>query len=279
MFEATLEEAHLFKKILDAIKELIDNADFECTNTGLTMQAMDNSHVSLVYLILRSEGFSSYRCDRGQNRLGINVSSFAKVLKCAANDDVLTIKAQDDADIVQFLFESSGGKDKVSEYELKLMSIDNEHLGIPATDYSCTISMSSQEFQRICRDLNTFGDSVLITCTKEGVKFSTSGDTANGSVTLRANNSTDEEKDAVIIEMQQPVELNFALTFLNNFTKATPLSPRVTLHLINDSPLMVEYKIEQAGHIRYYLAPKIEEDEEDAGGNDTQVKSEVKQEA
>jgi proliferating cell nuclear antigen PCNA len=48
------------------------------------------------------------------------------------------------------------------------------------TEYSCVVKLPSGEFQRICRDLSQFGDSVVICCTKEGVKFSTSGDTGSG---------------------------------------------------------------------------------------------------
>jgi hypothetical protein len=40
--------------------------------------------------------------------------------------------------------------------------------------------MPSSEFARICRDLSQFGESVIIACTKDGVKFSTSGDIGSG---------------------------------------------------------------------------------------------------
>jgi proliferating cell nuclear antigen len=36
---------------------------------------------------------------------------------------------------------------QVSEYELKLMDIDQEHLGIPESEYPCTVRMSSAELQ------------------------------------------------------------------------------------------------------------------------------------
>ena len=39
------------------------------------------------------------------------------------------------------------------------MDIDSEHLGIPETLYEATVKMSAAEFQRICRDLATIGDS------------------------------------------------------------------------------------------------------------------------
>ena len=92
---------------------------------------MDNSHVSLVSVSLRADGFDKFRCDR-QLSMGMNLSSMSKILRCAANDDIITIKAQDQADMVTFMFESPN-QEKVSDYEMKLMNLDQEHLGIPET--------------------------------------------------------------------------------------------------------------------------------------------------
>ena len=68
--------------------------------------------------------------------------------RCAANDDIITVKAQDQADNVTFMFESPN-QEKVSDYEMKLMNLDQEHLGIPETDYACVIKMPAGEFARV----------------------------------------------------------------------------------------------------------------------------------
>ena len=39
----------------------------------------------------------------------------------------------------------------MSEFELKLMDIESEHLGIPDTEYKCTVRLPAAEFQRIIR--------------------------------------------------------------------------------------------------------------------------------
>ena len=51
--------------------------------------------------------------------------------------------------------------------------------------------------------------------------------------------------------------------YLNFFTKATPLSPHVILSLSPEVPLVVEYDIEDVGHVKYFLAPKIEDEEDE----------------
>lgn len=85
---------------------------------------MDNSHVALVSLKLHAEQFESYRCDRNMP-LGVNVSptsyimsmlevwmltpqltSLTKILKCAKDNDVVTLKAADEADNLGLVFES-----------------------------------------------------------------------------------------------------------------------------------------------------------------------------
>ncbi|CAH2060133.1 unnamed protein product [Thlaspi arvense] len=153
-------------------------------------------------------------------------------------------------------------QDKIADFEMKLMDIDSEHLGIPDAEYHSIVRMPSGEFSRICKDLSTIGDTVVISVTKEGVKFSTAGDIGTANIVLRQNTTVDKPEDAIVIEMNEPVSLSFALRYMNSFTKATPLSETVTISLSSELPVVVEYKVAEMGYIRYYLAPKIEEEED-----------------
>jgi proliferating cell nuclear antigen len=157
VLEARLEQADLFKKVVDSINGLVTDCNFDCNDSGVALQAMDNSHVALVSMMLKAEAFSPYRCDRNL-ALGINIVSLTKVLRAAQASDILTIKAEDGPDVVDLTFESSE-KDRISEYSIKLMDIDQEHLGIPETDYAANVQMPSQEFQRICKDLMAISES------------------------------------------------------------------------------------------------------------------------
>mmetsp|Transcript_15627 Transcript_15627/g.21599 ORF Transcript_15627/g.21599 Transcript_15627/m.21599 type:complete len:264 (+) Transcript_15627:108-899(+) len=259
MFEARLIQGSVLKKVLDSIKDLVTDANFDCSETGFSLQAMDSSHVSLVALLLRNDGFEHYRCDKPLS-MGMNLVNMSKMLKCAGNDDIITMKAEDEGDAVTFMFESPK-QDKISDFEMKLMDIDSEHLGIPDTDYQAVVKMPAAEFQRICRDLSSIGDTVIISVTKDGVKFTTSGDIGSANITCRQNTAVDKEGEATVIELEEPVALTFALRYLNSFTKATPLCDQVTLSMSKDLPVVVEYRIADMGYVRYYLAPKIEDDE------------------
>ena len=165
---------------------------------------MDNSHVALVSVKLHADGFAFYRCDR-PIPLGVNLGSLTKVLKCAKDDDKCTLKATDTGDVLSLKYEahrasisfglpyplpllmvlSYSGADRIAEYDMKLMDIDADTLGIPDTDYDARVTMIAAEFARIVRDLSSLGESVRIEVSKEGVRFASDGEAAQGNILLK----------------------------------------------------------------------------------------------
>jgi proliferating cell nuclear antigen len=256
-----LIEGHILKKLIDSMKDLVTDANFDCNSEGISLQAMDTSHVSLVALQLRDSGFDHFRCDRNKS-LGINTGQLTKILKCAGANDTITLKADDTGDSVACMFETKD-KDRISDFELKLIDIDSEHLGIPDTEYTCTVRMPSAEFKRIVTEIAVMGDTVQIGVSKDAIKFSVTGDMGKGNITVRKSDKVDKKEEQVTIETEDDITLNFALRYLQMFAKATPLSSYVTLSMSPEVPLVVEYKIEKKGFIRYYLAPKIEDEEDE----------------
>ncbi|CAN0010339.1 unnamed protein product, partial [Phaeothamnion confervicola] len=109
MFEARLAEGVLLKKLIESIRELVGDANLDCSDAGISMQAMDSSHVSLCVLLLRADAFENYRCDRNLS-LGLSMGNISKIMKCAENEDVITLSAQDDAETLTLMFESEGAR-------------------------------------------------------------------------------------------------------------------------------------------------------------------------
>lgn len=271
MFEAKLADGSHLKKLIESMKDLFTDVNFDCSQQGVSCQAMDSSHVCLCSVLLRADSFDPYRCDRNVT-LGLNCATMSKVLKCAGNDESICLKAEDNADSISFVYEKPE-QERVSKFDVKLMDIDSEHLGIPDQDYDAVVKMPSYEFQRIVRDLSQFGDTVTVSCTKDGIRFACSGEIGTGSVNLRKTSAADvKEENEVTIELNEAVTQTYAMRFLILFAKGATLSKTVTLSICNGVPLVVEFKIGDCGHIRYFLAPKIDEenDEMEEGGENNE---------
>merc|ERR1719319_1871375 len=179
------------------------------------------------------------------------------------NKDSLSIQAQDDGDLINFIFESQDQK-RYSNFELKLNDIDAEQLGIPDTDYGTTVKMPSAEFQRICRDLAAIGDTVTISATKQGVQFAVDGDIGAGSMMIKgmvagAGAASSKVKDEGGDGDEDDEDMQMDVPTQNVDDDGDDEDNGVRMGA--DVPLEVEYKIADFGSLRYYLAPKIDDDE------------------
>ena len=256
MFEAILPQGVVLKKIIDAIKELVTEVNFEVTPEGLSVQAMDASHVALVVLTLDAENFEDFRCDRPQT-LGISITNLAKLLKIAGNEDEITLRAEDEASHLTLVFKGKRDE-KISEFNLNLLTLDSEHLGIPEEEHCAEVVMASAEFSRICRELTQVTDTLNIGVDKEALKLAVSGDLGAGSITIRANDS-DKAEEKLLLRASEPISMAFALRYLNLFNKAASLSEEVQICMSPEVPIVMKFAFD-LGSLKYYLAPKISED-------------------
>jgi proliferating cell nuclear antigen len=121
--------------------------------------------------------------------------------------------------------------------------------------------MSSGEFTRICRELYSLNETVNIETTKNVIKFGVNSESVGGMIKIEENDSDNLDEQTLINVEDEGVNLAFALRYLNMFTKASSLSQQVSLYLSKEFPLMVEYKLQQLGVLKFYLAPRISNDE------------------
>jgi proliferating cell nuclear antigen len=112
---------------------------------------------------------------------------------------------------------------------------------------------------------------------KDFVKFSVEGQMGSGSVTLRQNSTVDDDEGDVVIAIDQPISLDFSVKYLKNFASASSLAPRVALHLSNEIPMLVDFKLENLGYLRYYLASKISDDDEEMMEDEQPIAAKVEE--
>lgn len=67
-------------------------------------------------------------------------------------------------------------------------------MGIPDTKYSSIITLGSGEFTRICRELFSLSETVIIETNKNFVKFIVSSEVVGGSIKLEENEANDKDQ-------------------------------------------------------------------------------------
>ena len=79
ILEVKTVQSSAFRVLVEALKEILTDANFEFDETGIKVMAMDSSHTVLVHLKLKSENFEYYKINREKIVIGINMINFFKL--------------------------------------------------------------------------------------------------------------------------------------------------------------------------------------------------------
>ena len=253
-----VNDAACFKRLIDAVKEIVNEVILDCNPSGMELKALDSSHVALVMFCLPCErAFSYYKCPH-QASMGINIQALKKVLNLCNNEDILTMNKPENSDILDILFESKDGS-RISQFSLNLVDIDQNDLTIPIVEYQTYFSFSSSEFSRICKEFKELADTIVISSQKNCIKFSFKSDTTSGEVSLLPTiQMSDSNQPPTTITIHEPTSAAFSSKYLMMFTKGFLLSQSTSFSLSSNIPLIVEFHFAE-GYLKYYMAPKIEE--------------------
>jgi hypothetical protein len=69
-------------------------------------------------------------------------------------------------------------------------------------------------------------------------------------------------EDEVEVHVTDSCRVSYALRYLKAISTAAGLAPRVSLSLSPHYPLLVECSLSEGAYVRFYLAPKVEKDDE-----------------
>lgn len=174
------------------------------------------------------------------------------MLKIPGNDDSIRLMAEENTPFLRIISENQHGK--IADFNLNLISLDEESYKQAETNYDVEISMESAEFSRICRELAVISDDLTIKVSKDKVIFEVSGDAGQGSICCLHGSPI--SKDAVQVSCRDNFEGSFALRYINQFNKAAVLAEKVIINISADIPISIKYPF-ILGQIRYYLAPKM----------------------
>ena len=140
-------------------------------------------------------------------------------------------------------------------YYLNLLDISNDEINIPPAEFETELTMPSQDFQKLIRDMINIGEECEIKSYSKSLVFNCQGDFASQITIL---NETQEGLQFINnCDNDSIVQGIFSLKYLLLFTKCTNLCNQIQLFIKNDYPLIIQYSIASLGIIKLCLAPKV----------------------
>ena len=258
----------------------------------MRITAIDPTKTVLVHLKLDGCNFSKFICKQPKLNIGVSLGCFYKLIKSMGKNDILTLSVDHDKKNYLNIKIDSPDEKKDSEFNLKLLDIDETKTAIPDITFDAIITMDSQEFNKLCREMNNIADYVEIRCLPDKVIFRCEGDFADRKTTYRTQGAKDpkdskdkskdkekekekekesESNDNILVNINhastqtkdntapQIVQGIFELKHLVLFSKCASLSNDIEIYMKNDFPLVIKYQVATLGRILLCLTP-IKED-------------------
>ena len=246
-------QSNAIRTLIEGLKDILTDTTFEFSPAGIKLLCMDGNHVSLVSLKLEAENFEYYKCEN-TFKIGINISNFHKLIKIVSNNDTITLSIlASDITEMKITIENTD-KNSITEFDLKLLDIDEEELSVPESEFETIITMPSSDFQRYCRDMIILGETITIESIDNKLILSCEGDFAKQKTCIHSSSSNSQFSQT----SSNDVCGKFSLKYLNLFTKCTNLCSIVEIYLKNDYPILIKYAVASLGNVLFCLAPKID---------------------
>ncbi len=261
MFEITMEESKTIAAIFDAVAAILEETEINFDPDGISLTSIDAGRVCLISLKLDKEDFDEYKCDKEQ-KIGVNITDLVKILKRSSPNDSIIFKYADDSNKLSIIMQSNEGK-KMRKFSITLKDISMPTIQpeqLEKISYNSSVTLPLGYLEEAIRDADIYSDTVIIKLNGENLVFRSEGNVGDTECVLDKGDS--ELGNFVVGE---EAEGTFALRFLNYMLKvgSIPNVSKVDIAVRTNQPLKATFNIIGASSMKYFLAPRIEDEEEE----------------
>jgi proliferating cell nuclear antigen len=249
-----------FKQLIEALKEIVLDVNLDFTSEGLKIKSVNVTETVLVKLTITPD-IGEFYC-KNPRSLGINMGRFHQIIKSLNNQDVLSIFVEEGEDEYNILVINIENKAKgiSNRYKMNIFDPIKQVEGmIPEIEYGCVFKMPSADFQRICRNMESFAKLLEITSSDNVLYFTGKGDITSLETTIRPTvNNQDTDDSMNYLVNSNPYEIiqgYFNLKELILFNKCANINKTVKLRLQNDEAFMISYIVGDFGTLELCVVP------------------------
>ena len=268
LFEIKTIQSSSIKILVEALKEILNDTVIDINKDGIKIVTMDTSHIILVHLKLNADKFEMYNCENPTS-IGVNMLNLYKIIKTINNSDILRALSNENTQFIMHYARQdllwlkyhlgikieNVEKNTKTTYKINLLDLHNNHFEIPEVVFNSVITLPSNDFQKITRDMNNLADFVEIKNLNNKFILTCKGDFCTQETVLSDNENIQINSD----DASEIIQGNLNLKYLVLFTKCTNLSNNIELYLKNDYPLIIKYTVAILCEIKLCLSPQYVE--------------------
>tara|TARA_B100001063_G_C16777376_1_gene566760 strand:+ start:3182 stop:4012 length:831 start_codon:yes stop_codon:yes gene_type:complete len=266
-------KAKQFICIFKHLKDLVETCTLIFNKGGLYLQSMDSTHICLCELNLENTWFDNYeyKSESDNESATIHCQTFHDVISCYKDNNTIIVLFDSKKNNLNITF--TGDKCVLKEFTLLTLDGEDDLMEIPDAEYTADVCLKSGELAELVNELSIFSNDLKFNCDDEWLRMTAKGD--NGQ--MRVNISDENILHYQIVE-EETIELTYSLEYLKRVCSFNKVNDLVDVHINKELPLKIVYDFdipekskddEESAHfenkkknyIKFYVAPKLEDDE------------------
>jgi proliferating cell nuclear antigen len=236
----------LMRTIVETLGVVVEEARLDFFEDSLQVRVVDPSHVAMIKMDVDSAAFDTWEVD--ETKLGLEMRRIKDLLSVAAASD-----------IVDLTYDEANGMVKLNmgRIDMNLRPLDNSTLSppnVPSLELPCGVTMAGADLAQALRAARQVGDLVNVSLDSKSFTVNVQGSTDSVNVCF----SSDE---LVAIDCDANASSQYSLTYLLPMSKIFSTVEHVSLRFGENFPLKLTFDFaDGAGHVEYFLAPRVEGD-------------------
>uniref|UniRef100_A0A6C0ED30 Proliferating cell nuclear antigen PCNA N-terminal domain-containing protein n=1 Tax=viral metagenome TaxID=1070528 RepID=A0A6C0ED30_9ZZZZ len=231
-------------------------------NDGMIKILTLNENKTLIVSVkLEASNFTNFYAKYDTYDIGIDLNHLHNFMRSVDKDGTLTILIrEDDKQKIVFKIENKERKSD-DEFKLKLMDINKKQYKIPEQEFDMKVTMKTEDFHKMCRDMSTIGIYMAITCTDKKIEFSCKGSVSERTKTFRNGTGAtirvvDKSEDKKLKDKKlNIIKEIYDLRNLTLFNKCSNLCENIEILLRNKNPLFIIYRVATLGEMKVGFVP------------------------
>lgn len=246
----------VFVAIFQLLKNWSSHINMHFEKEKLYIQTMDKSHICFANIEIKNKWFSEFHCSIN-HKISVDSSHFTLLMNHALKHDKLELIYEDENNIdkiyINFLNDKENKSSFDNFFELNLIDVDEDSLGIPNVDYDVDFTIEAKKLVESLSQLNTIGSDLNIKCSETIVELNANGDAAK----LKINIPVDDLNEYAIAECDDNIDTSFSLNHLCKMCLSMKISSVIKVALSNEIPMLLNYSLDDDSNVSFYVAPKI----------------------
>lgn len=254
----------IYRVVFEILKDILPETNITFSNNAgkPELKILDMTETLCVTVNIKINDANFY-CNQNQYTVGVDLKKLSDIFKAEENSDSLILYITNNETQLLKIETMSTLKKRTTSHILTTLDLQPKNINKEII-FKVHISINTEDFHKICRDMKKVSDALEITCTNRTLTFTSKQNMT--SISQVSYMHTDDNTDGVkiryltnennIVNKNMVIRNTYDLKHLILFSKCNNFCPKLDMYL-NDEifPLCLNYNIGDIGSFRALICP------------------------